>query len=281
MARTAATRRLHDRGLRAQAAGSAAGTRAAEATRPAGARARTSLRIREMLTPRPRRPSFKRMTTLAYDFRHAVRGLLHMRRTAAVCILTLALGIGATTTMFSVVYAALIRPLPFEAADRLVMLYTTRATARAGLQRGRWAPREIQSLGVPDDARGGRVVYTRATVTVAVRPHGIVPRAIGRNRWTPRSSRRLYLRLLRTSPIAGRLFDDAERSATGAHPVAVIGEGRRRRFGSIPADRPRRAGELAAADHCGRDAGTFRGLSGGAEIGCPRRWRRCSPTATI
>jgi putative ABC transport system permease protein len=209
------------------------------------------------------------MTTLAYDLRHAVRGLLHMRRTAAVCILTLALGIGATTTMFSVVYAALVRPLPFEAADRLVMLYTTRATARAGLQRGRWAPREIESLRVPTtfEAVGS---YTRATVTVAV-GRTASPLEPSAEQVDAEIVSPPYLRLLRISPIAGRLFDDADDTATGAHPIAVIGEGLwRRRFGADPGVIGRDAlVNSLPLTIVGVMPGTFGGLSGGAEIWLP------------
>jgi len=107
------------------------------------------------------------MESLGYDLRYAIRGLFHMRRTAALAALTLALGIGATTTMFCVVYAALMRPLPFEAADRLVVLYTTRATPRTGLQRGRWAPAEIRSLGASLPALESIGSFTKASVTVA------------------------------------------------------------------------------------------------------------------
>jgi predicted permease len=60
------------------------------------------------------------MRNLFADVRYAVRLLIRKPGFAAVAILTLALGIGATTAIFTVVYAVLLRPLPFRDADRLV-----------------------------------------------------------------------------------------------------------------------------------------------------------------
>jgi predicted permease len=62
------------------------------------------------------------MESLLRDFRIAIRGLGRSPGFAAVAVLTLALGIGATSTVFSVVYGVLLRPLPFPRADRLVQI---------------------------------------------------------------------------------------------------------------------------------------------------------------
>ena len=60
------------------------------------------------------------MGNLFADVRYAVRLLIRKPGFAAVAILTLALGVGATTAIFTVVHAVLLRPLPFPEADRLV-----------------------------------------------------------------------------------------------------------------------------------------------------------------
>jgi putative ABC transport system permease protein len=59
------------------------------------------------------------MGTLLSDARYALRLLIKRPGFSAVAILTLGLGIGATTAIFTVVYAVLLRPLPFRDADRL------------------------------------------------------------------------------------------------------------------------------------------------------------------
>jgi putative ABC transport system permease protein len=79
------------------------------------------------------------------DLRFAARGLARTPSFTAAAVLTLAIGIGATTAVFSVVYGVLLRPLPFPTADRLVRVVQILpargggAPGRAGLTLGQIA----------------------------------------------------------------------------------------------------------------------------------------------
>jgi len=69
------------------------------------------------------------MNTLLHDLRYGVRGLLKRPGFAALVVLTLALGVGATTAIFSFVYGVLLRPLPFPEQERLVVAWEKDITA--------------------------------------------------------------------------------------------------------------------------------------------------------
>jgi len=78
------------------------------------------------------------METLLKDIRYGVRSLLKRPGFTAVAVITLALGIGANTAIFSVVNAVLLRALPFPNADRLVMVWED--ASFAGFPRNTPAP---------------------------------------------------------------------------------------------------------------------------------------------
>src|SRR5215218_5052653 len=66
------------------------------------------------------------------DIRFGVRNLLRRPGFAAVALITLALGIGANTAIFSVVNAVLLRPLPFKDPQQVVMVWNRGVEAAGG-----------------------------------------------------------------------------------------------------------------------------------------------------
>src|SRR6185295_10684998 len=82
------------------------------------------------------------LDNLSQDVRYGFRTLLHHRRVTFVALLSLALGIGANTLVFSLVNALLLRPLPYPEPDRIVLVAfhpPAKQLQTAGLTRGNCA----------------------------------------------------------------------------------------------------------------------------------------------
>src|SRR5215831_11654965 len=72
------------------------------------------------------------LLTFGRDARYACRGLRRTPAFAAVSLITLALGIGVTTSVFSAFYAVLMRPLPYGNPEQLVLIWSNYISGGAG-----------------------------------------------------------------------------------------------------------------------------------------------------
>ena len=93
------------------------------------------------------------METVLQDFRYSLRQLFKNPGFSLTAILSLALGIGATTAVFSVVYAILMDPYPYAAPDRMVhmrLLDSANQERGFGLTGSQW--QEIRKSPVVEDA---------------------------------------------------------------------------------------------------------------------------------
>ena len=159
------------------------------------------------------------------DIKYASRALRKHRAFAVVTILTLALGIGATTAIFSVVYAVLLQPLPYRDVNRLVMLFQTgREDSRqpfllSDLQALKSQSRSFSDIAIYYKDTG----FSRVTLTGISEPRSVQGGYVSNNLFA----------ILGMAPSVGRVFtanDElrAERVVVLSHKLCA------QRFGSIP-----------------------------------------------
>jgi putative ABC transport system permease protein len=167
--------------------------------------------------------SFGALERLAQDLRYGLRILKAHPGFAFFTVLIMALGIGATTTMFSIVHGVLLRPLPFREPDRLVMLEE------------KWLPRFPRFEASPRDflrwqqettSFSGLAAFEDVPFTLASdeRPERIVGARVSAN----------LPALLGVAPVIGRTFRPEE-DAYGSGLVILLGDNIwRRRFRADP-----------------------------------------------
>jgi predicted permease len=151
------------------------------------------------------------MATLLQDLRYALRTLARSPGYALVTVLTLALGIGANTAIFSVVNGVLLRPLPYERGDRLVVLH--QPGALAGATDAGFSPLEVADYRQQSRALTGVVEYHSMSFNLLGRgePLRVQTGVVSAN----------FFDVLGVKPLLGRTFRPGE-DQPGATPVLVL-----------------------------------------------------------
>ena len=162
------------------------------------------------------------LSDLWQDIRYAVRMLRKNPGFAAVVIITLALGIGANTAIFSFVNAVILNPLPFPDSDRLVVIRETN-TAGTEMTVSLLNFRDWQARSKSFEELGGFCWWT-FNLTGAGTPQRLIGQAVTSN----------YFSILGVQPQLGRIFSPEE-DKYGAERTALISDSLwRRAFGADP-----------------------------------------------
>ncbi|HKG96410.1 MAG TPA: ABC transporter permease, partial [Pyrinomonadaceae bacterium] len=151
------------------------------------------------------------METLIKDIRYAVRGLVKRPGFTVIALMTLALGIGANTAIFSVVNAVLLRPLPFRDPEQLVIVWEDAAFAgfpRNTPARANYVDWKNQNQSFSDMAASAETSFN---VTGDGDPERVTAYAVTGN----------FFPLLGVQPLLGRGFLPEE-DRPGANKVVVL-----------------------------------------------------------
>ena len=158
------------------------------------------------------------MLHIGQDIRYALRTMRKSPGFVAVAVITLALGIGANTAIFTVVNAVFFNPIPVHDANRLLSLFTTDQRNRGGLNNflpvsypnGEDIQRRSQSFS-------GVALEMFSTVSMTINGH---PDTFNANPATGN-----YFDVLGVKPALGRTFRPDEDREAGAGPVIVLNYG--------------------------------------------------------
>src|SRR5215472_12074625 len=152
------------------------------------------------------------MTELLHDLRYAFRTLIKSPSFTAVAVLTLALAIGATTAIFSVVYGVLLRSLPYPKPDGLV---SVSEVAADGHLMGFTDP-NFRDLRTANRTFGGMALAKGWPTTVSGPP--------GPARVSVALVSADFLNVMEVAPVVGRSFS-ADELREGGTPAALVSYG--------------------------------------------------------
>jgi predicted permease len=160
------------------------------------------------------------MSTMIQDLRYGLRMLRNSPGFTAVAVLTLALGIGANTAIFSLLNAVMLRELPIQNPGELVLL----GTGRSGGSTEEFASTDLYSYAFYSEMRQRNRVFSDVTALLSLlfqKMHGAVGESANLEPMDVQLVSGTYFPLLGVKPILGRAFTEAEDEPAGGHPVAV------------------------------------------------------------
>ncbi|MEE8112145.1 MAG: ABC transporter permease, partial [Acidobacteriota bacterium] len=165
------------------------------------------------------------MQNLLSDLRFGFRMMARNPGFTVVAILTLALGIGANTAIFSVVNAVLLEPLPYGEPERIVGVWTTGQSVE--IDKDIFSPANFLDLAEQNQVFEAVAAYSYFGFDVSDR--GGEPTSLTVGLVSP-----AIFRVLRTEPVLGRTFT-AEEGEDGNDAVVVLGHALwAERYGSDP-----------------------------------------------
>jgi putative ABC transport system permease protein len=171
------------------------------------------------------------MSTLLHDLKFGARLLAKTPAFTAVAALSLALGIGANTTIFTLVNAVLLNPLPVEDPSQLVSVWTTderNQAAQAGFGFLQTSPMNFKDLRDKNEVFSGLSAHVGIPLNITGgtgQPEQVFGEMVTGN----------YFSVLGARPLAGRGFLADEDQTPGAKLVAVLGYGEwQKRYGGDP-----------------------------------------------
>ena len=165
------------------------------------------------------------LESAARDLRYGLRGLRRTPGFTLAAVLSLALGIGANTAIFSLFHTLMLRMLPVERPQELVSLYRT-----GGWGKGTVSYPLFQEIAKRNDLFAGVIARN------GVDKVRFTPRPGDRGEFTQREFvSGNYFNVLGVTPALGHLFTDDDNGSPGAHPVAVLSYDLwRNRYGADP-----------------------------------------------
>ncbi|MGH9311946.1 MAG: ABC transporter permease [Vicinamibacterales bacterium] len=164
------------------------------------------------------------MENLLKDLRYGARMLLRSKAFSSIAVLSLALGIGANTAIFSLVQTMLFSPFPVEAPTELASVFTTDQRNPGNLPMSHLNFKDVRDQNSVFSGTAA-MAFAQANMLVDQSSEQVLTQVVTGN----------YFDVLGMKPVLGRTFLPNEDATLGSHPVVVLSHGLwQRRFGGDP-----------------------------------------------